>query len=143
MSDYKSGTQTNWDPSSLVLDGVKPTQAVARRGRRVSPVRGKFIAGPVDVAWLAQARQLGVSALWVGLGLWYLRGLKRSDSFIVSNIMMQEWGVQADAKARALRKLEMAGLIAVERKGRRSPRVTLVIQGPTLSASHRPPGGPP
>jgi hypothetical protein len=44
----------------------------------------------------------------------------------VSNIMLEEWGVQADAKRRALRKLEMAGLITV--RGKRSPHVPLLVK---------------
>ncbi|MGB8741096.1 MAG: hypothetical protein WCD52_12860 [Xanthobacteraceae bacterium] len=105
------------------------SQKVAiRKGRRIAPAKGKFIAGPVDVTWLSQASKLGVTALWVGLSLWFLRGLRRSDSFTVSNLFMQKWDVLPDAKNRALRKLEKAGLITVERKGKRSPRVTLVVQ---------------
>jgi DNA-binding transcriptional ArsR family regulator len=107
---------------------VASKKVATRKGRRVSSVIGKFIAGPVDVDWLSQARKLGVTALWVGLSLWFLRGLKRSDSFIVSNLMMQEWDVLPDAKRRALRTLEKAGLIAIELRGKRSPRVTLVVQ---------------
>ena len=101
------------------------------RGKAVPATRPKvdrFISGPVDVGWLSQARQLGVSALWVGLGLWHLRGLKRSDTFIVSNQFAEVWGVLPDAKARALRKLESAGLIVVEQRGKRSPSVTLVVK---------------
>ena len=125
-----SSTQDKWGPSKFVLGDAAFSQAMPKKGRRVSPVRGRFIAGPVDVAWLSKARKLGVTALWVGLALWHLRGLKRSDSFIVSNLIMQEWGVQADAKGRALRALEKAGLIIVERTGRHSPRVTLVVRRP-------------
>jgi DNA-binding transcriptional ArsR family regulator len=76
---------------------------------------------------MRQAAQLGVTALLVGLALWHLKGLRRADSFIVSNLMMQEWGIQPDAKSRALRKLEKAGLVIIERRGKRSPRVTLVV----------------
>jgi len=78
---------------------------------------------------------LGVTALWVGLSLWFLRGLKRSDSFIVSNLMMQEWDVLPDAKCRALRTLEKAGLIAIEPRGKRNSRVTLVVQNSKNSGS--------
>jgi hypothetical protein len=123
-----NSVKVGWDPSSFVLGNVPPPLTVTRKGRRVSSVRGKFIAGPVDVVWLSQARRLGVSALWVGLGLWFLRGLKRSDCFIVSNLMMQEWGVLPDAKQRALRKLQRVGLITIEQRNKRSPRVTLIIQ---------------
>ncbi len=125
-----TNSETGWDPSRLRLDqdGAKWFQAGVRCGRRVSRIRGKFIAGPIDVSWVVQASQLGVKALLVGLALWYLRGLRRSNSFIISNLMMQQWGVHPDAKSRALRKLEKAGLIRIERRGKRSPLVTLVVE---------------
>jgi DNA-binding transcriptional ArsR family regulator len=83
--------------------------------------------GPIDVAWVRQAAQLGVTALLVGLALWYLKGLRRTNSFILSNLMIAEWGVQPDAKRRALRKLEKAGLITIERREKRSPLVSLAV----------------
>jgi DNA-binding transcriptional ArsR family regulator len=119
-------TNTIWDPSRLRLDQARMNGRPGR-GRQVSPIRDKFIAGPIDVSWICRAGRLGVKALLVGLALWHLRGLRRSNSFIVSNLMMQEWSVQPDAKARALRKLENARLITVKREGKRSPRVTLVV----------------
>jgi DNA-binding transcriptional ArsR family regulator len=126
MSNHNSD-RASWDPSNLVLDDVAPPKTSNRKGRRVSSVRGRFIAGPIDIFWLSEARKLGVTALWVGLGLWFLRGLRHSDSFIVSNLIMHELGVQPDAKGRALRKLEKAGLITIEPRGKRSPRVILLM----------------
>jgi hypothetical protein len=123
-----NSNRANWDPRRLVLDDAVSPEATIRKRRRVSSVRGKFIAGPIDVVWLSQARKLGVTALWVGLGLWFLRGLKRSDSFVVSNLMLDKWGVSPDAKGRALRKLERAGLITIDSRGKRSPNVTLVVE---------------
>jgi DNA-binding transcriptional ArsR family regulator len=64
----------------------------------------------------------------VGLALWHIKGLRKADSFIVSNLMLREWGIEPDAKTRALRKLEEAGLIRIERRGKRSPQVTLVVR---------------
>jgi hypothetical protein len=118
-----------WDPSYLQLaqTSVAQLNCRPRRGRQPSPIRDKFIAGPIDVSWVCRAGRLGVKALLVGLALWYLRGLRRSNSFTVSNLMMQEWGIWPDAKSRALRKLENAKLISVERADKRSPRVTLVV----------------
>jgi DNA-binding transcriptional ArsR family regulator len=133
MSNHNS-SRASWDPSNLVLRDVAYPHVAKQKGRRASSVRGKFIAGPIDVVWLSQARKLGVSALWIGLGLWFLRGLRKSDSFIVSNLIMQEWGVQPDAKSRALGKLEKAGLITIERRDKRSPRVTLVVQAAKTAA---------
>ena len=96
-------------------------QSGTRKGRRASPIRGKFIAGPIDVQWMVQARPLGATALLVGLALWYLKKLRQNDTFIVSNLMLQEWKIQPDAKTRALRALERAGLIRVERRGEAQP----------------------
>jgi hypothetical protein len=101
-------------------------------------VQGKFIAGPVDVVWLLQARRLGVTALLVGLALWHIKGLRRSDTFILSNLMLQEGDIQPDAKRRALRALERAGLVKIERRGKRSPQVTLVVRNGTPAAASVP-----
>jgi hypothetical protein len=60
------------------------------------------------------------------LSLWHLRGLRRSDTVVLSNMALESWGIGADAKARALGALERAGLVAVERRVRRSPVVKLL-----------------
>ena len=132
-TNISPNTKSTWDPNSLRLDQTRVVRLNGRpgRGRQVSPIRDKFIAGPIDVSWVCRAGRLGVKALLVGLALWHLRGLRRSNSFIVSNLMMREWGVQPDAKARALRALERSGLIRVERRGKRSPQVTLVVGNPS------------
>jgi len=136
-----TNTKISWDPSCLRLDqdGARRLQGGTRRGRQVSPIRDKFIAGPINVPWVVQASRLGVKALLVGLALWHLKKLRQADTFIVSNLMLQEWDVQPDAKTRALRKLEKAGLIRIERRGKRSPQVTLVVgnrvQGGTVAAA--------
>jgi DNA-binding transcriptional ArsR family regulator len=128
MSPYNS----TWDPSCLRLDqnGVKRSQGATRKGRRASPIRGKFIAGPIDVSWVVRAKRLGATPLLVGLALWHLKKLRQCDTFTVSNLMLKEWGIQPDAKSRALRALERDGLIRVERRGKRSPLVTIVVRGP-------------
>jgi hypothetical protein len=119
---------TNWDLNTLRLNQAAARfKGITGHGRRASPVRGKFIAGPINVSWIRKASQLGVKALLVGLALWHLRGLRKADTFIVLNLMLREWGVLPDAKRRALRVLERAGLIKIERRGKRSPQVTLVV----------------
>jgi DNA-binding transcriptional ArsR family regulator len=125
-----TNTNINWDPSCLRLkqSTVAGLPVGTRPGRRPKPVRGKFIAGPVDVAWVCEASHLGVKALLVGLSLWHIRGLRKSNTFIVSNLMVRGWGIEPDAKSRALRALEKAGLVTIARRGKRSPRVTLVVR---------------
>jgi len=123
-----TNSSSNWDPRSLQLPEAAHSQRGTRHGRRVSSVKGRFIAGPVPVSWLCQAGRLGVKALLVGLALWHLKGLRKSDTFVVSNLMLRDWDIQADAKTRALHKLEQAGLVTVERRGKRSPQVTLLVK---------------
>jgi hypothetical protein len=105
----------------------------------VSPIQGKYLAGPIDVVWLSEARKLGVTTLYVGLYLWFLGGLKKSNTFLVTNLMLAEWDVLPDAKTRALRKLANAGLIILESRGKRNPRVTLVVRSTVGSLTNRPP----
>ena len=114
-----TNTDASWDPRCLRLDpgASRRLHCGIRRGRRVSPIQGKFIAGPIDVSWLCRASRLGVKALLVGLALWHIKGLRKADTFNVSNLMLQDWGIQPDAKRRALRKLKEAGLIKVDGRG--------------------------
>jgi hypothetical protein len=69
-----------------------------------------------------------VKALFVGLALWHLKGLRKADTFVVSNLMLRDWGIKPDAKRRALLKLEKAGLIRIEKRQKRSPQVTLLVR---------------
>jgi DNA-binding transcriptional ArsR family regulator len=117
----------SWDPLQLRLDegAIKRSRSDPPQGRRTLSIEGRFIAGPIEAAWVIQAGQLGVKALLLGMVLWHLKGLRKFHTFKVSNMMVREWGITPDAKSRGLRKLERAGLIAVQRQGKRSPQVTL------------------
>jgi DNA-binding transcriptional ArsR family regulator len=124
-----SNDLSKWEAASLALQPSREavdSSGARRDGRRAPHPRGAFIKGPLQVQWLLQARLLGVTALSVGLCLWYLRGLRGTDSVVLSNITVREWGVSPDAKARALRALEKAGLVTIERRGKRSPLVTIL-----------------
>ena len=97
---------TPWDPSQFKLDdelayGI--ASAPSHRKRRiVRRVGGLFLRGPIPMQWLHDASKLGISVLWVGCVLWHLAGLKRSGTFLVSNLHMHRWGVNRYAKSRAL-----------------------------------------
>ena len=79
------------------------------------------------MSWLELARKQGGPALYLGMCLWLLRGLRKSDTFVLSNVFLQEHGIHPDAKWRALRKLELAGLVSVERRGKKNPMVTILL----------------
>ena len=123
-----TNNSSNWDPRSLQLDQVTRSRRGTRQGRRVSPVKGKFIAGPIPVSWVCQASHLGLRHCWSGWPSGTLGACGRANTFIVSNLMLRDWGIQPDAKGRALRKLERAGLIRWDGGGSAARSVTLLVQ---------------
>jgi hypothetical protein len=119
-----------WDPNTLQLDNALAGHIgkVSRRKRRmVSRDDGLFLRGPIPMGWLHDASKLGVGALWVGCVLWHLSGVKKSATFLVSNLHLHRWGVDRFAKSRALKALAHAGLVNIEGRGKRSPKVTIVV----------------
>lgn len=122
--------KSTWDPSGLRLDhAIAPDWGAACR-RKAGIVRktGRlFLRGPIPMHWLCEASKLGVSPLWVGCVLWHLAGLKKSPTFLVSNLHLHRWGIERRAKSRALKALSDVGLITIAGRGKRSPRVTIVV----------------
>jgi hypothetical protein len=86
----------------------------------------RFLKGPVPWPWIEVAAKLPGKALAVGIALWRLAGAVKSKTIRLSNAEVSELGCDRNAKSRALRDLERAGLITVERQPGCSPRVTLV-----------------
>ena len=62
----------------------------------------------------------------VWLWLTYRAWKTRSNKIAVPNGALAEFGVSREIKRRALLQLEAAGLIAVDRKSRKTPEVTLL-----------------
>jgi DNA-binding transcriptional ArsR family regulator len=95
-------------------------------------VGGPFINGKLPLDWLARVFALkSLSAVGVARALFYKRGLEGSNRDLpLTNVCLKHFGVSRAAKSRALSKLEAAGLVRVERKPGRSPRVTLLFGGP-------------
>ena len=58
----------------------------------------------------------------------YLAWKTKSSTFVLSNDCLKRYGVDRDAKRRALARLEKAGVIRIERHGRHAPKVTLLIE---------------
>jgi DNA-binding transcriptional ArsR family regulator len=110
----------------------QPIEEVAydwdRRAQRFVPARRteRFLKGPVPMSWLAAAARLPGKALAVGIALWRLAGATKSQTILLSTTEVVPLGVDRNAKSRALRVLEQAGLVSVERRPGRLPRVTIL-----------------
>lgn len=109
---------------------VRSVQPGTRRARPPRHAKGEgFLKGPVPLAWLEAAARLPGRSLHAGLALWYAAGLMRSATVTLSNISGVRFGLDRNAKYRALEWLEGAGLVKVERKLGRAPVVTILQPG--------------
>ena len=98
-------------------------------GTRVS-----FLKGPIPLAWLQAASKLPGKSLHVGVALWYISGLTKSKTVTLSNPLLKSLGVDRKAKARCLKSMERAGLVAVMSTAGRNPVVTL-LNAPELGTT--------
>jgi hypothetical protein len=101
---------------------------VASAGAQFDPSSAprRVWAGPISIAWLSAAAHLPGKSLHVGVALWFTSGLQGSPVVSLTNSDSLRFGLDRNAKYRALTWLEEAGLIAVERRLGRAPRVTIL-----------------
>ena len=85
----------------------------------------RFLKGPVSLVFLAVAARLPGKALAVYLATRHRCDLEGRSTVTLSAALLQKFGVGRDAKARALRALEDASLVRVERTHGRAARITL------------------
>lgn len=111
------------DASRLRLPTCRQTRRPSRLPR---PRAGeKFLKGPIPLDWLSVAAQLPGKSLHVAIAIWLTASLAKSATVPLSNAAALPFGLDRNAKYRALVWLEGAGLISVERKLGRSPVVTV------------------
>lgn len=115
--------------SSIDLDRLRipsrPRRSHCDKPMRPKPGQG-FVKGPIPLPWLEIAARLPGKSIHAGIALWYVAGLTRSRLVPLSNIAGLRFGIDRNAKYRALQWLESAGLVAVERKLGRAPLVTIL-----------------
>jgi hypothetical protein len=91
----------------------------------------KFIRGPIPMAWLTSASSLPGKTLAVGLAVWYLAGLKKTNRVRVTGSTLKLFGVERKAGYRGLAALEAVGLIRVERRAGACPMAILQDSQPS------------
>ncbi len=118
---YTSVSRTEIDDVRVVE--VETGALDAARRRRA----GRFLKGPIPLNDIALAARLPGAALPVFLAVHHQVALTRQPRVRLPRALMAELDVSKDGKARALRHLESAGLVRVERNRGRQPVVTLII----------------
>ena len=88
--------------------------------------RGKFLKGPIPLEWLTKAANLPGKSLHVAVALRFWAGVKKIRSIKLSNRSLKDLGITRYSKKRALKNLELAGLIIVKSHTGRAPTVTIL-----------------
>ena len=121
-SYYKSPIQFQ----KSIADDIPAIEVETAALRQVRQRRaGRFLKGPIPMSDIAAAAKLPGKVLAVYLAVRHRADLTRSAAVTLPASLMHELGVDKDALARALRQLEAAGLVTVERKRGRSPVITI------------------
>lgn len=95
-------------------------------GPRTTPRNRRFLRGPIDLNWLEVAAKLPGKALAVGLVVWLLVGLKKTDTVTVTRTALSLLNVGRKGGYNGLEALESAGLIRVDRHRGRCPVATVL-----------------
>jgi hypothetical protein len=103
------------------LVAERKVESAAVRKRR----GGRFVA-PIPLPWFLRASRLPGKALALAVVARHLARLRRSDTVALTQAFLGEFGISRQAKYRALRALESAGLIAVRRRIKKNPEVTIL-----------------
>jgi hypothetical protein len=86
-----------------------------------------FLKGPIPARWLYSTFKLKRHATQMAIHLWILAGMRGSHTFRVSLWDLPEGTFTRWTAYRALRELERAQLISVERKRGRQATVTILL----------------
>ena len=118
-----------FDPDNLRLNGANFRTVGEALPTPTKPPRHRpgewFLRGPIPWPWLEAAARLPGRALALALCLWWEAGRRRRRTVKLC-LTRVGLGVSEYAARRALRALESAGLIAVERQPGRGLEVTLL-----------------
>jgi hypothetical protein len=97
----------------------------------------RFLKGPIPWPWIEAAARLPGKALAVGLVLWREIGMDGSGSVRLTTAKLAGLNLDRAGKARALKSLEAAGLVHVERNGRHTPLVRIIVAEPSERITNR------
>jgi DNA-binding transcriptional ArsR family regulator len=91
----------------------------------------RFLRGPIPLSDITAASRLPGQALALYVAVHHRRAVIGHPIVTVPSTLLAEFGINRDAKARALRALEEAGLVRVERVQGRGARVEICKREPS------------
>jgi hypothetical protein len=106
------------------LDDLRIPVVLLERPSKMQRRRREFIKVPLT--WAERLGGTRGQTAVVALHLLHQAWRNRGGAFTLANGALKAKGVGRDAKRRALAELERHGLISVERRPKKSPRVTVL-----------------
>ena len=95
----------------IEIEEIRVAAVPSRRGRLKEP----FLAGPISMNWLESAGCLPGKATQMAVHLAYRMGLTRSQQVKINLSRLATMGMSRSSASRALKALEEAGLVQVQR----------------------------
>lgn len=120
-SDFMALTQAGLNVSFVPKSSMQPSKP--KRRKRLT---NKFLKGPIPLPLIKQATELPGKAWHVYAALWYLKGIKRTSTVTLTQVVLNDFGVSRYAKYRALDSLAKSGLISYLVTDGKNPSVTLL-----------------
>lgn len=116
MDPFNDLTRLRANPSMLPKKKRQPRKRLA----------GWFVKGPISGEWISRAANLPGKSLHIALAIQYSRGVT-GEPVVLASDLAERFGVRRRQTVfKALRTLEAAGLIRVDRARGRCPRVVVV-----------------
>jgi hypothetical protein len=89
--------------------------------------RKPFLKGPISLDWLSAAAHLSGRTLHVALALQHSAALQKSMTVKVPRKIREAFGISDGLYGHALKRLENAKLVTVERENGKAPQVTITL----------------
>jgi hypothetical protein len=97
-----------------------------------APKKSLFLAGPIPLDWLHKAAELPGKSLNVAFAIWWLNGMAKGKPLKLTSLSLNSFCVKREAASAALNRLEMAGLIQLQRSLGKRPTISIL---PCVSSS--------
>ena len=82
----------------------------------------------LPLEWTILASSLPGKALHVGMVLWFYAGVSKSLTVKLTRSRLRRFRIHPETGRRALKTLEQASLVSVQRQGHRSPSVRILVK---------------
>ena len=115
---------------------VRRLQLDVISGKLVSaPKKSLFLAGPIPLDWIHKAACLPGKSLNVAFAIWWLNGMAKGKPLKLTRLSLNSFCVKREAASAALNRLEMAGLIQLQRSHGKRPTIAILPCDSAIDAS--------